>query len=293
MTAHRSTPPARVAQRLLARLLVAALCAGATASASAAASEPGVPGETPVRVERVRPSREKLHTFRFLRENRDWIRAQIDQLREKTAGRSRTAEPIDPRFLDYQRMLDEVLAGRDSTAVAAERWRRQELFGSVTELGQLEARLDQMERLLAEQRTRLGILQDDFTGRQQTALTIVVSGDPEAAAVGAIAVTLEDGDTLSVPLSVEQRQALRRGGVLQIFHGLVEPRRQVVEIGIDGDGWRRGDSGFVTLEPPRDRLTFLRIDLTPAHSGIGPSSLVASTWTHDSTLPGSAAGSAR
>lgn len=254
----------------------------------AAASEP-----VPVRVERVRPTRENLPTFRFLKENRDWIRGQLDLLREKAAGRSRGAVDIDPRFLAYQKMLRDVLASRDSNAVAEERWRRQQLFASVTELGKLEADLDQMERLLAEQRARLGVLQEDFTGRQQTALTIVVSGDPEAAAVSVLAITLEGGDTLSVPLSVEQRQALRRGGVLQIFHGLVEPREQVVEIGVAGDGWRPLDSGFVTLEPPRDRLTFLRLDLSPARSAAGASSLAASTWTHDSTLPGSATGSGR
>ncbi len=291
------TPPirrtrSRVAPRAalaLALMMLAGAAAAATADAPAATTtgEPAAPGPvvTEVKVERIRPKREKHPTLRFLKENRDFIRARFDLLREKPDARRGSAEAIDPRLLAYQRLLAEILVAQDSVAVAEEARRRQELFASVTELGGLEARLDLMERLLAEQRARLAVLQEDFTGRQRTALAIVLSGYPGDAAVSAVAITLEGGGRLSVPLSAEQRESLQRGGMLQVFHALVEPREQVIEVAIGGDRWPAGNSGFVTLEPARDRLTFLQLNLTPVQPAQGASSILANTWVHDSGLP--------
>jgi hypothetical protein len=239
---------------------------------------------TEVKVERIRPRREKHPTLRFLKENRDFIRARYDLLKEKPIHRQGAADAIDPRFLAYQRMLSEILAANDSLAAAEEARARRELFTSVTELGRLEEQLDLMERLLAEQRTRLGVLQADFTGRQQTALAIVVSGYPHDAAVSALTLRLDGGATIAVPLSPEQCESLRHGGMLQVFHGLVEPREQVVEVALGGDGWPAQDAGFVTLDPERDRLTLLRLDLSPAQPARGASSMLASTWLHDAGL---------
>ena len=42
--------------------------------------------------------------------------------------------------------------------------------------------------------------------------------------------------------------------------------------------------GFVTLEPTRDRLTFLKLDLSQARPAVGIGSLAASTWLLDPTL---------
>lgn len=242
------------------------------------------PNATEVKVERVRPKREKHPTLQFLKENRDFIRARFDLLREKPLDSDGGAAPIDARFLAYQRMLNDVRTGRDSVATAEEARARQTLFASVTELGRLESELDLTERLLAEQRGRLAVLQEDFTGRQQTALVIVVSGYPAAAAVAGVALTLEDGATLTVPLTPEQRESLRKGGVLQVFHALVEPRQQVLQIALVGEDWPADGTGYVTLEPVRDRLTFLLLSLTPAQPGSGASSILASTWIHDAGL---------
>ena len=264
-------------------LLASAALAGEvpTACAQAAAE---------VKVERVRPKKEKVATLRFLKENRDFIRARIDLLREKPLGANGIAEQIDSRYLDYPRMLAEIASAKDSVALADDARRRQNLLASITQLGELEADLDQMDRLLAEQRGRLGILEKDFTGNQLTALVVVVSGYPRGdVGVSEIAITLEDGARLSVPLWPEQRQALQRGGVVQVFHGFVEPREQVVEVAITGDRWPSGDSGFVTLDPTRDRLTFLRLDLSEVRPNQGAASIHASTWLHD-TKPRSGGG---
>ena len=252
-------------------------------AAAAAAPDParGPVAATEVKVERIRPRREKLPTLRFLKDNRAFFRARLDLLRATPVDRRNGAEAIDPRFLAYPDMLAAIGATRDSVAAAEEARKARELFASIHDLGDLESQLDRLERALADQRTRLGVLQQDFVGLQRTALAIVVSGYPRAAEVSSVAITLEDGATTTVPISVEQRDALRRGGVLQIFHGLVEPRPQVLELGLGGDHWAMPDSAFVTLEPPRDRLTLLRLDLSPVQPAAGATGILASTWLQD------------
>jgi hypothetical protein len=232
-------------------------------------------------VEHLRPKKEKLPTLRFLKENRDFIRARYDLLRQKPGEHTGDAGEIDPRFLAYQAMLREIMTSRDSVVVAADSLDRLQLLASITELGRLEGQLDLMDRVLAEQRTRLGVLQEDFIGRQLTALMVVVSGWSAQAPVTGVRITLEDGDTLTVPLTPEHRAALQKGGVVQIFHGFVEPREQVVEVAITGDRWPAGDTGYVTLDPARDRLTLLRLDLSSVRPDLGAAGIEANTWLHD------------
>ena len=237
-----------------------------------------------VKVERVRPEQEKHPTLRFLKENRDFIRARFDLLRQKPGGMIGDAGEIDPRFLAYQQMLRDLMAARDSVTVAGDSLARQQLLASINDLGRLENQLDLMDRLLADQRTRLGILQEDFAGRQLTALMVVVSGWSAESPVSQVRIGLEGGDTLTVPLTPEQRLSLQKGGVVQIFHGFVEPREQVVEVAITGDRWPAGDTGYVTLDPARDRLTLLRLDLSTLRSDQGAPSIQANTWLHDPRL---------
>jgi hypothetical protein len=274
------TPRTRLRPRAAA---VLACAAGALLAlvAPAPAATAGDPHAAPVRVERVRPKHEKLRTLGFLKDNRDFVRARLDLLREKPLAFHAGAEPIDPRFLAYGAMLDEVRASRDSTATLEDTRQRRELLTSVTELGRLESELDQMDRLLAAQRTRLSALQEDFTGRQRTSLAVVVSGYPQGAPVTSISLTIEGGSTVTIPLTADEQASLARGGALEVFHGLVEPREQVLEVALAGERWPAGDKGFVTLEPPRDRMTFLKLDLAPVQPAGGATSIAASTWLHD------------
>ena len=258
----------------------AVLILAALVLAGAAAPEPAPEG-TEIKVERVPPVREKLSTLRFLRENRDFIRARLDRLREKPVGGDASAPAIDPRFLAYQGLLAEVRVAQDTVAAVEDARARQHLLESITELGDLEARLGWMERLVVEQRNRLMSLESDFTGDQRTTLMIVVSGYPSDAAVEELAITIADGDTLHVPLSAEQRESLKRGGILEAFHGFVEPREQVVQVTIRGNSWPAGDSGFITLGPARDRLTFLKLDLSTIRPARGAASIRATTWLHE------------
>ena len=267
----------RVAAAIILAVLALVACAPTARAAWA-------PTAMEVRVERVRPKRDALPTLRFLKANADFIRSRFDRLRETPEGRDGAAQDIDPRFLAYRQMLADVFTARESIAVAEDARNRQQLFASVTELGSLEAQLDLMDRLLAAQASRLAALQADFTGRQQTALAVVVSGYPADVDVSTLRIILEGGAELSIPLSAQQRASLLHGGILQVFHGLVEPRQQIVEVSIAGERWPAGDSGFVTLSPSRDRLTFLRLDLGPLTATRGAPGIQASTWLHDATL---------
>jgi hypothetical protein len=120
---------------------------------------------------------------------------------------------------------------------------------------------------------------------QRTALMVVVTGVPADGRIERIALRLEDGDTLAVELSADQAATLRTGGVLELFHGLVEPRAQTIEVGLGGAAWPAGDRGYVTLEPARDRITLLKLDLSTVQTAQGAASIRATTWLHDDGWP--------
>ena len=274
---RRPSPPA---PRRVRAMVVALALACLAASPLPGRTEP----PRSVRVERARPEKDARPTLRFLKDNRDFLRARFDLLRQKPGDLIAQGGEIDPRFLAYQQMLRDLMAARDSVAAADDSLARRQLLASINELGRLEDQLDLMDRVLADQRTRLGILQEDFAGRQQTALMVVVSGWSAEVPLTGVRLTLEGGDTLRVAFTPEQCLSLQKGGVVQIFHGFVEPREQVVEVAITGDRWPAGDTGYVTLDPTRDRLTLLRLDLSTLRSDQGVPSIQANTWLHDARL---------
>ena len=233
---------------------------------------------TTVSVERERPVREKLPTLRFLRANRDFIRSRFDRLRTESRATAAPAAPIEPRFLTYRQMLADVAAGRDSVTRAFDARERAGVFTNVRDLDHLERDLDQIERQLDLQRARLEVLQRDFAGRQRTELDVVVTGAPLAGRVDSIAVTLEDGSRTVAALDSTQRESMKHGGALEVFRGLAEPREQTLEVAFVGQGWTAAGHGFITLDPERDRLTFLKLDLAQAHPARGIGSVTAGTW---------------
>lgn len=239
---------------------------------------------TEVQVERVKPNKEKHASLRFLKENRAFIRARLDLLKLTMIERKGQTAAIDPRYLDYQRMLADVLADRDSVADADDARRRRELLASITELGGLESQLDQMERLLADQRERLAVLQRNFVADQSTALMVVLSGYPVDVALDEVTVALDDGASVRVALGAEQQESLRRGGIVEVFFGFVEPREQSLAVGVVGAPWPGGDAGYVTLDPARDRLTLLRLDLSSVRPDQGGAGIRASTWLQDAAI---------
>lgn len=263
-----------VALALLLALPAAALPAAGHAQAAA----------TEVKVERVKPAKEKLETLRFLKANVDFIRAQFDRLREKSVAARGDAETVDPRFLTYRDLLARSAADRDSAAAIAARQERSRLLASVRDLGALEDRLDGLERLLDAQQIRLATLQRDFAGRQRTELIVLVRGVP-ASPVRSVTLTVGDGAAVEVPITAADAGALADGGVMQVFHACVEPREQVVAFRVAGDGWTGAPAGYMTLSPDRDRLTLLEIDLSGAQPTDGGAGVHARAWLHDDTPP--------
>ncbi len=263
---------------------LAALVLVATLAPAVRAADDAPAPVTPVRVERVRPAKFKHPTLRFLRANRDFIRMSLDRTREKALATA-AAGVVDPRWLHTDELVAAAHAAGDSAGAADRDARGRTLLASVTELGALESQLDQLDRLLAAQRGRLGRIQDDFTGEQHTALAIVLRGWSAAAAVDSIAFTLEDGTTLSAALTSEQRATLEQGGAVQVLHRFVEPREQVVQLTLSGASWPDGDAGYVTLEPARDRVTLLQLDLTSLVPAQGAPAIAATTWGLDERTP--------
>lgn len=264
-----------LAYRNLVRL--AAFCA----FASVAPALPAVASEdapAAVRVERVKPKKEKLPTLRFLRTNLDFVRGRLDLLRERPLEQDSDGRSIDPRFLAYAQLVAGARAAGDSAAAIDRSVAARELFDHVGELAALEAELDAIGRLLADQQARLGRLQENFAARPTTSLSLLVVGMPATDAPHGLAWIREEGDTLRVSWSDAERASLRAGGTLEAFRGLVEPREQVLELACEGPGWEDAPHAWVTLDPERGRLTFLSIDCAAVTPASGATAAQATTW---------------
>jgi hypothetical protein len=235
--------------------------------------------ETVVEVQRVKPKKAKHPTLRFLKENRTFFRTRLDDLRMREALREADAEGIDPRLLRFQELLDEIHAAQDSAYAGDERTRRRELLQSVQDLAELEREMDRMERLLDEQAGRLSQLAEDFVGEQRTTLIVLVTGVPRKGSPRTVIMQTDEGDSSRVRLSATERESLASGGTAELLHELVEPRRQRLAFSFEGEGWAPGLPYEIVVEPQRDRLTFLELDLEAVDPERPERSLAARIWT--------------
>jgi len=240
---------------------------------------------SPLEVTSARPARASLPTLRFLKSNAEFLRTRFELFTPSGRAQGGSAKSVDPRFLSYRGLLADIAAAKDSVAASAEARERQALFASVADLQVLERELDQMERVLAAQQIRLGSLHADFAGRQRTELVVLLTGGALAGRVDSVVVTLEDGTGALAGLDDTQRRSLKVGGILEAFRGLVEPREQVIEVRFIGEGWSQVASGFVRISPTRDRLTFVKLDLSQAAPVRGMASVSAGTWRSDAPSP--------
>ncbi len=214
-----------------------------------------------VQVERIDDSRSETSTLRFLDENREFFRARLDLLRVTLGPRHGSAREIDPRFLRWREMLADIESARDSTAAGEEWIRRRELMQSVEDLLALEQTLDGMESMLAEQAERLVRLEEDFVGTQSTALVVLLTGVAPGRTPREVSLVDPDGEDWRVELSDEARLALERGGTIELLHRLVEPRVHRLTVRVAGDGWEDSTPRALSLDPARDRMTFVELDL--------------------------------
>jgi hypothetical protein len=252
-------------------MMPAALAATVVAMAWAASAGPAAAGDDELfptageawEVERVDAETPKAPTLRFLDENRAFFRARLDELRLLLrADWSGDARELDPRWLAWREMLDQIRAAQDTSAVSREWIRRRALLESVGDLVQLELEMDEMERLLDEQQGRLTQLEEDFTGRQRTAVVVLLRGVPATGAPATVVLREADGPARRVALDGRVQGALARGGSAELLHRLVEPREQRWELSFEGEGWSGAESWELVLDPERDRMTFLEIDVS-------------------------------
>ena len=249
----------------------------ASPAAPAPASQAASLAPAEVEVDRVEPPSGKPKTLRFLSENRAFLRAQLDQLRQLAKrGQGASADPLDPRYLKYREMLAEVRASADSQAAADDRLARRAILESVAELLELEAQVDSAEAILARQGERLAWIDSDFATRHETALIVLVRGVPPCGAPEAIVIREANGDDVRVALSPEAREALASGGIAQALHAFVEPREHAYEVSLEGGACAETPSSTVTIDPERDRLNFLEIDLSA--TGPDAATLRAVAW---------------
>jgi len=246
-----------------------------SAPALFAQPQPGVPE---VDVQRVEEKEAKVETLRFLKENRDFFRAQLDLLRltfgDQYYG---DGQNLDPRSLMLQELLAQSRAQEDSAAAAGDRDRTRRALESVTELAELENEMNVMEEMLNQQRNRLSLLEQDFQGRQETALIVLLSGVPSSGVPNEVVFCEDGGDTYRVTLTNLDRSALAEGGLAQLFHSFVEPRELHFHVSVQGEGWNGSADHPVVVEPERDKLNFLQLDLSSLGSS-PQASIPTRTW---------------
>ena len=265
--------------RLRATILAATLIALALPLSSRAASEERSERvEETIEVKRAEETKTKHPSLRFLKDHRVFLRARLDLLRlQIKLTRTDDAEMIDARLLRLKEMAAEIAAARDTVGTLHGMTPQRDLLTRVTELGELEAELDLMELLLAEQRRRLLLLEEDFLGHQETALVVLVRGLGGREAPGTI-VFSEDNEFVRVPLTPEQQASLAQGGIAQIYHEFVEPREHIYAVSFEGPGWTGTAPVPVSVLAARDRLTFLELDLSRLDGSADTAGLNTSIW---------------
>jgi hypothetical protein len=224
-------------------------------------------------------TKEPMHTsLKFLKDNRVFIRAQLDLLKVQT---TRThvdqAQSLDQRYLLLKQMSAEISAARDTVSAESLLTAQRQLMTSVTQLGELEGQLGRVEQLLSDHRTRLLAIEQDFLGHQETALVILMRGFSGKHAPTTVVIA-EEEDVVRVELTPEQRASLEQGGIAQVYHEFVEPREHVFTVTFEGDGWPASSALPITVDTARDRLTFLGLDLSrldPSREAMG---LLTDVW---------------
>ena len=231
-----------------------------------------------IEVKRAENKEPKHESLKFLKDNRVFIRAQIDLLRvQTTRTQAEHATVLDARYLALKEMSAAIAAASDTVSADSLRTAQRRLMTSVTELGELERQMAKVEALLADHRTRLIAIEGDFLGHQETALVIVMRGFAGQHAPATVVIS-EDEDVIRVELTPEQRASLEQGGVAQVYHQFVEPRAHVFTVAFEGNGWPAASTQSITVDAVRDRLTFLSLDLSrldPSQEAMG---LLTDIW---------------
>lgn len=250
-----------------------AVCLVASSFAEVHAEDWEAPVER-VEIQRVQPEQPKKPTLRFLHENLEFLRARLDPLREVREMETHRVGQLDPALLRYLAVGRSLAADEQRRAeLAANGADRDALLENVRALAGLEEELDRISGLLDSATVRVGRLEDDFIIRQETILLCLVRGGA-GPLPDQITMRSEDGRTATVVIDAPDARVLQNGGMLQIWHDFVEPREQTLQLGF-GSSTRGTAIGYVQLDPVRDRLNVLEIDLSQ-----GADFARAGVWSH-------------
>ncbi len=266
----------------LGRILIAVFTASVLIAPGRSDAQDMTPTDTTVvettEVKRQKAKGVKHKSLSFLRDNRVFVRAQLDQLKlQVTRTREGRAQDLNARYLLLQEMSQAIAAASDTVGAQHGVMGDTELLDSVGDLADLESQLSAMEQLLAEQRQRLLLLEQDFLGHQESAMVIVVRGLADKGIPSVVKIS-EGVNLIEVPLSHEQQESLRMGGIAQVYHEFVEPRPHEFEIRFDGGGWNPAIVHPIVVEAARDRLTFLELDLTNLNRASADAGIRANVW---------------
>jgi hypothetical protein len=266
----------RAALILLLLVLVSPAARAADATTPTSTSVPADSVIETLKVQREEIKAPKHESLRFLKDHRVFVRSQLDRLRTQvTREHTNGTQILDARYLKLQEMSAAIAAAQDTIGGEQARAAQQALLSSVTELGKLEASLDLMDSLLVDERARLLWLEKDFIGHQETALVIVIRGATLHDLPTGISIA-EENEVTHVTLSDADRASLAQGGIAQIYHEFVEPRAHALQVKLEGGAWDSRPASVVTLDAPRDRLTFLELDLSSSVTAL--STLNSRVW---------------
>jgi len=215
-----------------------------------------------IKVERSKVETPDRPSLRFLKDNRDFLRSQLDRLRQVERRRDIQAQELSSRDLLYRRLAAEIAAESDSLATAQSLAAQRELLRSVSGLGELERELDTLEQMLLAQRDRFQLIEDDYVGRQETALMVLLNGFPKGDAPDALVISEAGEAEWRIELNAAQKESLRHGGAARLIYEFVEPRNTILEMSFEGAAFATTTPLQFQIDPLRDRLNLLEIDLS-------------------------------
>lgn len=254
-------------------LLVASLAMTSSVFADEAPTE-GVTWEVPVErieIQKEEPERPKLPTLRFLEENLAFLRARIDPLREVREREFEVKKEIDPRYLSLLAMERELAQHRKAQRDAG----GDSVVTNALAIAEVEAELDRVEDIMQSAEQRLARLETDFVQRQSTGFLCVLQGRENLP--DEVALHWEDGRKSVLLLGAEEHAYLAGGGLLELFHDLVEPRAQYVQLSCASESSGRR-AGYLELDPARDRLSVLELDVSEWKTGEALEQVQAQLW---------------
>ena len=135
----------RIIMRIVVTLSVATISWTGIASAQTPAGETNDRTMETPEVKRAKTKKEKHRSLRFLKDNRVFVRSQLDLLRLQTKRvRVDDAELLDERFLRLKEMAEAIATARDTVKAGQQLIAQRDLLESVKELGALESELTGM-----------------------------------------------------------------------------------------------------------------------------------------------------